>query len=557
MLRDYINKFSISQRLSAMMFLQFFIWGAWYVVGPLYLGSIGFDEGDFAWMYSVGPIACLISPFFVGMIADRFFSTEKVLGVMHLMAGLVMIYATTLMLADNPDPDMINIAFFVHMLFYFPTLALTNSLALHTMTDPETQFPVIRVFGTIGWVVVGVLISWLAWDASIYVFYLAAGSGILLGIYSFTLPHTPPPLAGEKVSARELIGADAFVLLKHKPFLIFLVSSILICIPLAFYYQMAARAVGQAGIGNVGGTMAYGQMSEIIFMLLMPLFFKRLGVKWMLLVGMFAWVLRYGLFALGSPVDESTGASDLQWMLIFGIVLHGICYDFFFVTGQIYTDKVAPKEIRGQAQGMLALFTLGLGMLIGAFSAGQIEGIFTPEESTALHEEIKEIGAEAATIGEELDGKLAKLSDEEKSTFETQAKTLAAFQTIYRNSEKEVPNIEDLNENYVAVANKTFDSDLMPLLEMQSKKSDLTADVGAKSVKEQQLKKWFWIWILPAVFAGAIMVGFFMFFNETEELDAGDVDAEEVDSHVSVGSAAESESADESENVTDPENLNG
>jgi len=205
----------------------------------------------------------------------------------------------------------------------------------------------------------------------------------------------------------------------------------------------------------------------------------------------------------------------------------------------------------------LALFTLGLGMLIGAFSAGQIEGIFTPEESTALHEEIKEIGAEAATIGEELDGKLAKLSDEEKSTFETQAKTLAAFQTIYRNSEKEVPNIEDLNENYVAVANKTFDSDLMPLLEMQSKKSDLTADVGAKSVKEQQLKKWFWIWILPAVFAGAIMVGFFMFFNETEELDAGDVDAEEVDSPVSVGSAAESESADESENVTDPENLNG
>ncbi|MBT5020228.1 MAG: nucleoside permease [Planctomicrobium sp.] len=557
MLRDYISKFSISQRLSAMMFLQFFIWGAWYVVGPLYLGSIGFDEVDFTWMYSVGPIACLISPFFVGMIADRFFPTEKVLGVMHLLAGLVMIYATTLMKAENPDPNMINIAFFVHMIFFFPTLALTNSLALHTMTDPESQFPVIRVFGTIGWVVVGVLISWLAWDASINVFYLAAGSGILLGVYSFTLPHTPPPLAGEKVSARELIGADAFVLLKHKPFLIFLVSSILICIPLAFYYQMAARAIGQAGIENVGGTMAYGQMSEIIFMLLMPLFFKRLGVKWMLLVGMFAWVLRYGLFALGSPVDAATGASDLQSMLILGIVLHGICYDFFFVTGQIYTDKVAPKEIRGQAQGMLALFTLGLGMLIGAFSAGQIEGIFTPEKSTKLHQEIKEIGAAASTIGEELDGKLADLTEEKRSAFKKQTKTLAAFQTIYRNSEEEVPGIETLNENYVAVANKTFDSDLMPLLQLQSEKSELAADVDAKAVKEQQLKKWFWIWIFPTIFAGAIMVGFFMFFNETEEIDAGDVDADETESPVDVSSASTDDSNGVSESASDSEKLDG
>lgn len=532
MFRDYIEKFSISQRLSAMMFLQFFIWGSWYVVGPLYLGSIGFDEGDFAWMYSVGPIACLISPFFVGMIADRFFPTEKVLGVMHLLGGLVMIYATTLMRADEPDPNMINIAFFVHMIFYFPTLALTNSLALHTMTDPESQFPVIRVFGTIGWVVVGVLISWLAWDASINVFYLAAGSGILLGVYSFTLPHTPPPLAGEKVSARELIGADAFVLFKHKPFLIFLVSSVLICIPLAFYYQMAARAVGQAGIENVGGTMAYGQMSEIIFMLLMPLFFKRLGVKWMLLVGMFAWVLRYGLFALGAPVNESTGVSNYHWMLLVGILLHGICYDFFFVTGQIYTDKVAPKEIRGQAQGMLALFTLGLGMLIGAFSAGQVEGWFTPKESKELHAEIKDIGKKSATIGEELNSGLADLSDKKKAEFEDQTKALEALQTVYRTAEADIPDIEKLNQDYVAVANETFDTDLMPLLELQSEQNELSTDAASKGVKEQQLKKWFWIWLFPAIFAGVIMVGFYMMFNENEKIDAGDVDADEAASPV-------------------------
>ncbi|MBD3675939.1 MAG: MFS transporter [Planctomycetaceae bacterium] len=540
MFREYIEKFSISQRLSAMMFLQFFIWGSWYVVGPLYLGSIGFDEGDFAWMYSVGPIACLISPFFVGMIADRFFPTEKVLGVMHLLAGLVMIYATTLMRADEPDPNMINVAFFVHMIFYFPTLALTNSLALHTMTDPESQFPVIRVFGTIGWVVVGVLISWLAWDASINVFYLAAGSGILLGVYSFTLPHTPPPLAGEKVSARELIGADAFVLFKHKPFLIFLVSSILICIPLAFYYQMAARAVGQAGIENVGGTMAYGQMSEIIFMLLMPLFFKRLGIKWMLLVGMFAWVLRYGLFALGAPVDESSGVSNAQWMLIFGIVLHGICYDFFFVTGQIYTDKVAPKEIRGQAQGMLALFTLGLGMLIGAFSAGQVEGWFTPKESKELHAEIKDLGKKSGALGEELNTELAELSADKKSKFNNQTKALEALQTVYQTADADIPDIQKLNQDYVAVANKTFDTDLMPLLELQSEKNELSTKAAAKGVKEQQLKKWFWIWLLPAIFAGAIMFGFYVMFNEKEEIDAGDVEAGEAESPVADEVASDS-----------------
>jgi len=267
-------------------------------------------------------------------------------------------------------------------------------------------------------------------------------------------------------------------------------------------------------------------------MLLMPLFFKRLGGKRMLLVGMFAWVLRYGLFAIGSPVDEATGISTAQWMLIVGIVLHGICYDFFFVTGQIYTDKVAPKEIRGQAQGMLALFTLGLGMLIGAFSAGQIEGLFTPKESKELHAEIKDLGKEAGAIGEELNADLADLSDEKKATFENQTEALEALQTVYRTADAEIPEMEKLNQDYVAVANETFDTDLMPLLELQSKKNELSADAAAKGVKEQQLKKWFWIWILPAIFAGGIMAGFFVLFNEKEEIDAGDVDADETASPV-------------------------
>lgn len=534
MFREYAEKFTIGNRLSMMMFLQFFIWGSWYVVGPLYLSSIGFDERDFFWMYSVGPIACLISPFFVGMIADRFFSTEKVLGVMHVLASLVMFYASTLMLADKPNPDLINIAFFVHMLFYFPTLALTNSLALHTMTDPEAQFPRIRVFGTIGWVAVGFLISRWQWDASINVFYLASGSGLLLGLYSFTLPHTPPPLAGQKVSLGELAGADAFVLFKHRPFLVFMVSSILICIPLAFYYQMAARAVGQAGIDNVGATMAWGQVSEIVFMLLMPLFFKRLGVKYMLLVGMFAWVLRYVLFAFGSPVP------GVYAMLLFGIVLHGICYDFFFVTGQIYTDKVAPKEIRGQAQGMLALFTLGLGMLIGAYSAGEIEGFFTPKESKELHAELLEIGAETKEVSSKLDEKVAALSPEAKKEYETQTKALEALHVVYQAVGQKVPPVEKIGEKYTSVTGKEFDDQYLPLLKLHSQKHQLTSDSAEKAKKEQQLKKWFWIWILPALFAGAVMIGFFMTFEETEEIDSGDIPADDVESPVASEEGTES-----------------
>jgi len=357
-------------RLSIMMFLQFFIWGAWYVTAYLYLGKIGFGGEEIGWTYSVGPIAGIISPFLVGMIADRFFSTERILGVMHLLGGVAMLSAASLMTAENPSPSVINMALFVYMLCYFPTLALTNSLALHTLSDSEKFFPLVRVFGTIGWIVAGLFISWKKWDTQIEPFQIAAYASFAMGIYSFFLPHTPPPSAGKKVTSREILGLDALVLLKKPAFLVFMVSSFLICIPLAFYYQMATKFITQAGLEDPAAKMSLGQMSEIVFMVLMPLFFAWLGVKKMLLVGMLAWVVRYALFALGAP-------EGVVWMLIGGILLHGICYDFFFVTGQIYTDKIAPKEIRSQAQGMLVLFTLGLGMLIGAQVAGKLEVAFT------------------------------------------------------------------------------------------------------------------------------------------------------------------------------------
>lgn len=361
----------VGARLSIMMFLQFFIWGAWYVTAYLYLGKIGFGGGEIGWTYSVGPIAGMISPFFVGMIADRFFSTERVLACMHIAGGAMMALAVSWMGEENPaTPLMINSAFFGHMFCYFPTLALTNSLAMQNMTNQEKQFPLIRVFGTIGWIAAGVLISWGKWDSTVVPFMIAAASSFVMGFYCFFLPHTPPPAAGQKVTVRELLGLDALVLLRRPSYLVFMISSFLICIPLAFYYQLATKFISSVGMERPAFKMSFGQMSEIFFMLVMPLFFAKLGVKKMLLVGMLAWVVRYGLFAMGA--DEG-----VTWMLLGGIVLHGICYDFFFVTGQIYTDKIAPSAIRSQAQGMLVLFTLGLGMLIGAQVAGKVEVAFT------------------------------------------------------------------------------------------------------------------------------------------------------------------------------------
>jgi len=377
-------------QLSAMMFLQFFVWGAWYVTAPNYLGTIGFGAADFGWTYSVGPLAGIISPFFVGMIADRFFAAQRVMGVMHFGGGILMLAATYLMQSENPSPSTINLVLFGYMLTYYPTLALSNTLAMKNMTNPDKEFPLIRVFGTIGWIAAGLLLSALAWDTSISMFYLTSVAALALGVVSFMLPHTPPAESSGKITIGQILGLDALVLLKNRSYLIFMISSFLICIPLAFYYQIASRVVEMTGL-PIGQTMSYGQMSEIFFMVIMPFFFARLGVKWMLAVGMLAWVVRYGLFAIGAP-------SEVRWMILTGVIIHGICYDFFFVTGQIYTDKFAPKPIRAQAQGMLVLFTLGLGMFIGAQIAGKIETQHTPEAAQEFAAQVQAASKEAQDI---------------------------------------------------------------------------------------------------------------------------------------------------------------
>lgn len=341
------------------MFLEFFIWGAWYVTVGNYMAAEGMTS-YIPWAFTVHPIGSIISPFFLGMVADRFFATEKVLGVLHLIGGVALIAAPTF--ADQP-PAFIGMLL-LHSICFAATMGLANTLAFHHVTDQERQFPWIRAFGTIGWIASGILVSGvLHADETPIPIYVAGAAALLLGGYSFSLPHTPPPLAGTKPKAREIIGLDALSRLSSRPFWIFIASSLLICIPLSAYYAYAPVFVNASGISDPAFKMSFGQMSELVFMLLMPFFFVRLGVKWMLTLGMAGWVARYALFALGAP-------ETVTWMIIGGIILHGLSYDFFFVAGQIYVDKRADPEIRGQAQGFVVFVTYGVGMMIGAQIAG-------------------------------------------------------------------------------------------------------------------------------------------------------------------------------------------
>jgi len=366
------------------MFLQFFVWGAWYVTIGNYMSAIGMADLTH-WPYTVNPIAAIVAPFFLGLVADRYFATEKVLGALHLLGGLVMLFLPQA--AGNAT--LFILLLFLYNLCYMPTLGLANSLAFHHITNQEKQFPLIRVFGTIGWIVAGLFIGFVLGqfsgeqlpDRTPLPLYTTGIASLLLGIYSFSLPHTPPPGVGEKVSLRSIVGLDALSQLGSRSFYIFILSSLLICIPLAAYYNFApifaANAVYDQGTSNAvtallpnpSSLMSLGQMSEVAFMLLMPLLFVRLGVKWMLAIGMGAWVLRYLLFAAGAP-------ESIFWMIAGGILLHGVCYDFFFVTGQIYVDKKSTPAIRGQAQGFLVLVTYGVGMFIGAQVAGRVYNHF-------------------------------------------------------------------------------------------------------------------------------------------------------------------------------------
>ena len=356
-------------RLSVMMFVQYAIWGAWAPTLGNYMSTPEVDMGELInWAYSLGPITAIIAPFFLGMVADRFFDSEKVLGVLCLIAGAAM-----LAMPQFAGTSFFLPLLFLHALCYFPTLGLTASLSFHHLTNQEKEFPIVRVFGTIGWVVMGVVIGGLLQaDSTAMPLYIGGGLSVFLGLYSFTLPLTPPPSAGKKTSWKQIAGIEALQALKTRSFVVFLLAATLIFIAFGTYFPYAPRffatinaTVNPDHFANPSLEMSFGQFSEIFFMLMIPFLFARLGVKWMLLLGMLAWVVRFTVFA-------SAALSGTFWLIMIGIAIHGICYDFFFVTGQIYIDKKTPAEIRGQVQGLLVLLTQGVGFFLGT----QLSGFF-------------------------------------------------------------------------------------------------------------------------------------------------------------------------------------
>ena len=368
-------KFGIQTRLAVMMFLEFYIWGGWFVTLGSYLAANLHASGtQSALAYSTQSWGAIIAPLFVGLLADRYVNAERLLGIIHLIGGILLYRC-----AGEQEFGRFYPLLLAYMILYMPTLALVNAVAFRQMDQPSQSFSRIRVWGTLGWIVAGLVISYLfGWDSSAALsagelrntFYMCSLVSLVLGAYSFTLPATPPAAQRDtQVSVSKLFSLDALALLREKNFLVFFVASVLICIPLAFYYQNANQFLTEIQVANATGKQTLGQVSEVAFMLLMPFCLVRLGLKVTLLAGMGAWALRYLLFAFGD-------AHGLVWMLLVGIGLHGVCYDFFFVSGQIFTDAKAGEHYRSAAQGLITMATYGLGMLIGFFVAGLVSDAY-------------------------------------------------------------------------------------------------------------------------------------------------------------------------------------
>ena len=362
---------SLNLRLGAMMFLNYAIWGAWYVTLNTYLtATLNFSGVQAGQVFGTVALACMISPFFVGLIADRFFATERVLSVLHLI-GAVILY----MVAHATSFGAVYGLMLAYCLCYFPTISLTNALTFRNVKDTGKQFPLIRVLGTIGWIAIGLVIGGLKVEKSSAPFMIAAGASVVMALFCLTLPHTPPGAKGQPISVRSILGLDALVMLKDRSFLVFVVASVLACIPLTFYFSFTNVFLNEVGVQNAAGKMTLGQASEVGMMLLMPFLFRRMSLKAIMLMGLLAWSVRYALLAYGNP-----GAG--MWMFYAAILLHGVCYDFFFMTGQLYTDQEAPLHLRNTAQGFLTFLTYGIGMFVGSLLSGSAVDYFKTANGT-------------------------------------------------------------------------------------------------------------------------------------------------------------------------------
>jgi len=491
-------------QLSLMMFLNFFIWGIWFVTMGTYLGSKLSATGvQIGLAYGTQSLGAIIAPFIIGLIADRFFAAQKILGVLHLAGAALMYYLSTVDNFSSFYPVLL-----VYMVIYMPTLALVNAISFKQMTNPEKEFSFIRLWGTIGWIIAGLLIGWLALEGKGNLqntFLIAAVVSAALGLFSFMLPNTPPPKAGTKASFSEMVGLDALGLLKDKNFLVFFLASMLICIPLAFYYQETNIFLNEVGVQNAAGKMTMGQMSEAIFLFLMPLFFMRLGVKKMLLIGMLAWVIRYLCFGFG---DINTG----MWVLIAGIILHGICYDFFFVTGQIYTDQRAGSRIRSSAQGMITLATYGVGMLIGFWFAGLIDSKY----------EIKDGAKHAGIVKDDIINMINGSAVSDSSSLKQSLASAKGGDTVkvhylHGNEQKNTDVVLKQYPSYYLAPIRENELDRLGIdIDTVSKetleKNNLPHGILVKNVKSSH--SWKNIWMIPAIIAGSILLFFLLLFKD-------------------------------------------